>query len=695
MDNGKIKDKHLSRIVYVYIRQSTSYQVEHNLESLNRQYQLVEKAKGMGFRDVRVIDEDQGKSAGGYANRSGFKKLVAEVGLNRVGIIFGLEVSRISRNNRDLYHLLDLCALFDTLIADQDGVYNPGHPNDRMLLGLKGAMSEVEINILKSRMLEGARNKAKRGELIYCLPIGLVKTEDDKIEKDPNKRIQKAIEQVFFKFREFRSVRQTFLWFVREEIPFPSAVYGRFGREVVWKVPGYSAIRYVLKNPAYAGAYAYGMRETRKYLDDSEIKATRNNLEMKDWKVLIKNNHSGYISWEEYELNREAIQDNSKMMGAMIRGPILKGNGLLTGLLRCKRCGRKLSVSYGGKSGKIPRYSCDANRLMKEGGKGCLKFGGLGLDEAVAQEVLRAVEPFGIESSLKAVEEFNKETEKNKEIFLLELENAEYEAERAFRQYDKVEPENRLVRPQLESKWNHCLEKVEKAKDKLSICESSQRPLSDKEKEEIMCLSEDLPELWNSPTTTNELRKELIRTVIKEIMVDINQEGSLALSDIHWMGGLHTNLEIKRRKKGGNGQATNESTIELVRQLADQFPDKDIAPLLNKLNLKTGRGKNWTEGNVRALRNYHKISVYNVTAPAKPLTISDAAKKLGISNQSVKSLIKKRFISAKQILPNAPWAIPAKELDKEEVENAVKLIKNGANLRKIPPLRNNQMQLFQ
>lgn len=693
MEKGKIKGKHLSRIAYVYIRQSTQYQAQHNIESQRRQYQLAEKAKEMGFQDVRVIDEDLGLSAGGCSERRGFERLVAEVSLNKVGIVFGLEASRLARNNRDWYHLIDLCALFDTLIADQDGIYHPGHPNDRMLLGLKGTISEAEINILKGRMLEGARNKAKRGELIYRLPIGYVKTEDQKIEKHPDERIQKMIEQVFCIFRQSRSVRQTFLWFVQEGIDFPSEQYGRFGREVVWKRPVYNTIWYVLKNPTYAGAYVYGRRSNRKYLDGNEIKKTRAELAMKDWKVLIKDNHPGYISWEEYERNLAVMQENEKKSGRMFRGPILKGNGLLTGLLRCKRCGQKLLVSYGGKGGNIPKYDCRADRIRR-GEKNCIAFGGLRVEQALSKEVLRVVEPFAIDASFKAIEELNRGIDEKRKILQLELQRAEYEAERAYRQYNKVEPENRLVSAHLESKWNSCLEEVERIKEKLQRLSQEIEPLNKQQREELIRLSEDLPALWNLPTTTNQLRKKMIRTVIEEIIADVDNKKSLILLDIHWVGGIHTKVEVKKNKTGEHTKCTDKSIVELVKQLAKQLPDKAIAPLLNKLKLKTGIGNSWTRDRVNFLRNYNKIPPYNGNKEIDIVTLQQAAEKLGICAQSVRSLINKQVISAKQIVPYAPWSISVQELEKKEVKNAIESIKKKLNLRKNPSRCEGQMNFF-
>lgn len=696
MGNDNIKAHHLSRIAYVYVRQSTQYQVENNLESQKRQYQLVEKAKEMGFRDVKVIDEDLGVSGGRGSERSGFKQLVAEVSLNKVGIVFGLEASRFARNNRDWYHLIDLCALFDTLIADQDGVYHPGNPNDRMVLGLKGTMSEVEINLIKNRMLEGAKNKAARGELIYRLPVGLIKTEDNKIEKDPDARMQKSIEQVFLKFRESGSVRQTFLWFIQEHISFPSIEYGRFGREAVWKPPVYGTILEVLKNPFYAGAYVYGRRETRTRLEGSEIKKTKGHiLKQEDWKVLIKDNHIGYISWEEYEKNQQIIsENNARISSRFSKGPALKGNGLLAGLLRCRRCGRKLAVSYGGKNSKVPKYSCCAGRL-RSGEKGCISFGGMRVDKAVSEEVLKVVEPLAIDASLKAIEELNKGIEEQRRLIELELKGAEYEAERAYRQYDKVDPENRLVSAQLEKKWNGCLERVEKIKERLYNVNKPIPPLSTKERAELSDLSDDLPRLWNLPSTTNQMRKRIIRSVVKEIICDIDKDNSLILFDIHWQGGVHTKLKVKKNRIGEHRNCTDKSIVELVRELSKMLPDKAIAPVLNRLKLKTGAGNNWTRDRVRWLRNHNGIEAYNKNKQDHVITLEQAAERLGICAQSVRGLIEKQIISANQVIPCAPWAIPMEELEKNEVKIAVKRIRDGANRRNQYSWCEGQLELFQ
>lgn len=694
MSSEKIKATHLSRIAYVYVRQSTQHQVEHNLESRSRQYQLVDKAKAMGFSEVDVIDEDLGSSGAIGSERSGFKKLVAEVGLNRVGMLLGVEVSRFARNNRDWYHLLDLCALFDTLIADQDGVYDPGSPNDRMLLGLKGTISEVEINLLKGRMLEGARNKAKRGELIYRLPVGYLKTEDQGVEKDPDLRVQEVLDQVFSKFRESHSIRQTFLWFVEEGIDFPSVEYGRFGKEVIWRRPVYNTIHKVLTSAVYAGAYVYGRRKRGNRLEGDTIRKTRRDLEMKDWQVLIKDHHPGYIDWGEFEANLRIIEGNAKMNGESSRGPVLKGESLLAGLLRCRRCGRKLYVAYGGKNGKVPQYQCKTSRLMR-GEKDCVHFGGMRVDEAVSGEVLKIVDPLAIEASLRAIEEWDARIGEQRKLIELELRNAEYEAERACRQYNRVEPENRLVCAQLEAKWNGCLENVEKIKDRLrGLCENRQR-LSESERQQLLRLAHDLPELWNSESTTNEMRKKIIRAVIEEIICDTDSQKSLICLDVHWMGGVHTRLEVKKNRTGQHGATTQESTVELIRQLAKQLPDKAIAPILNRLGIKTGKENHWTRDRVRTLRSYYDIPCFTGSSEAEMLTMEQAAKRLGICPQSVRKLIGQKLIDAKQIVPFAPWMIPGDELEKQTVKGAAERIRNKLDRRNQYSRCENQLALFQ
>lgn len=679
------------------MRQSTQYQVNHNLESQHRQYQLVERAKELGFQDIQVIDEDLGVSGGSNTERAGFKKLVAEVSLNKVGIVLGLEVSRFARNNRDWYHLIDLCALFDTLIADQDGIYHPGAPNDRMVLGLKGTMSEVETNLIKQRMLEGAKNKAKRGQLIYRLPVGLIKTEDNKIEKDPNERVCKTIKQIFLKFRETQSVRQVFLWFIQENITFPVTKYGKFGKERIWKRPIYGTIYDVLKSPFYSGAYVYGRRETITQLKGNQIKKSGGRMKkMEDWQVIIKDHHEGYISWDEYLKNQEIMENNSaRTSGWGTCGASLNGSSLLAGLLRCKRCGQKLTVSYCGKNSKVPRYTCSNDRVRRGAKKDCIAFGGMRLDATVGKEVLKVVEPLAQEASFKAIEDLNKGIKEEKKLLELELQNAEYKAERAYRQYNKVDPENRLVSNQLEKKWNICLLRCQEVKKRISEKEKPISPLSQEEKKELLSLSSDLPRLWNSSSTTNKMRKQIVRTVIKEIMCDIDEDNSLILLDIHWKGGNHTYLEARKNKTGMHRNSTDKAIVDIIKELALILPDKKIVPILNRLKLKTGMGNNWTSDRVKFLRNSNGIKAFSKIEKEEFITLKSASEKLGVCAQSVKSLINRRVIDAHQVVSCAPWIIRKEELEKKEVKAAVSRIKNRLNRWSQYSRCSKQMEIFQ
>lgn len=691
MTSEKVKPRHVSRIAYVYIRQSTAYQVENNRESQSRQYGLVNTAKAFGFQDVRVIDEDLGRSGAQGSERSGFERLVAEVSLNRVGLVLGLEVSRLARNNRDWYHLLDFCALFDTLIADQDGIYNPHDANDRMLLGLKGTISEVEINLIKGRMLEGARHKAQRGELIYRLPVGYEKTTQNQIEKHPDRRVQQVIAQVFAKFRECASVRQTLLWFVQEEIDLPATAYGPFGKQLIWKRPVYNTLYHVLTNPTYAGAYVYGRHEAYSGVEGGKITKRRRAVAREDWKVVIKAHHPGYIDWDEFERNQALMSANAKRRGEGARGPVLKGNGLLAGLLRCGRCGCKLDVAYGGKGGKVPRYLCSRKRVMR-GERDCLAFGGLRVDQAVGREVLTLVEPLALEAALQTIEAHNRAQDEQRKLLELELQSAEYEAQRAYRQYDRIEPENRLVCAQLEAKWNGCLHRCEQVREKLRRRAAKVEPLSDVQKLALLDLTEDLPALWNAESTTAEMRKQVIRTVIEEVICNVDEEKSLVVLDIHWAGGVHTRLSVKKNRTGEHRHCTDTSTEELIRRLSTQLPDKAIAPLLNRLKIKTGKGNTWTRDRVRSFRGDHRIPVYQ-GKPDDLLTLETAAQRLGVCAQSVRGLINDKVIAASQIIAGAPWMIPVPELEKKEVLDAVERIKRRMN-RKSPRCEN-QLEIFQ
>ena len=451
----KIRPEHLARPAFVYVRQSTVDQVRHHQESRRRQYDLAAHARALGWQEVVVIDEDLGKSGTTTVGRTGFQRLVAEVSLGRAGAVLSLEVSRLARNNRDWHQLLELCGLTDTVIVDADGCYDPRLLNDRLLLGLKGTISEAELGWLRQRAYEGLLAKARRGELRLSLPVGYVHTADGRIEKHPDQRVQAAIRLVFERFATLGSARQVLLWFRQERLPLPALVADTpWGERVTWRLPIYNTILSVLHNPVYAGAYAFGRTATRTHIRDGAAHKTRGHRRPREaWLVLLPDHHAGYIAWETYERHQQLLADNAQMNGLMAQGAARTGPSLAAGLLRCGRCGRRVQVAY---SGPVARYTC-----RNQSAAGCgLAFGGLRVEAALEREVLRVLTPGAIEAACTSAEAVDDETAATRHALELELREARYEADRAQRQYDAVEPEHRLVAGTLEQRWNAALARV-------------------------------------------------------------------------------------------------------------------------------------------------------------------------------------------------------------------------------------------
>ena len=490
----KITPKHLQRTAYVYIRQSSPSQVRDNLESRRRQYELADRARTLGWSRVEVVDEDLGRSGSGRVARPGFQRLVSAVCLEEVGGVFALEASRLARNNRDWYHLVDLCGLTSTLIIDAEGVYDPHDFNDRLLLGLKGTMSEWELGVMRQRSLVALREKAERGELYTTLPIGFLRTRGDRCELDPDQRIRTGIALVFEKFEELGSIRQVLLWFRQEGVELPGVTYGPFGRRVVWKLPVYGSLHKILTNPVYAGAYAYGRTRTETAIVDGQPRRRSGiPVAQDEWAVLIPEHHEGYIGWEQYQANQKRIAENMQMKGHMRRGAPRQGRALLAGLLRCRRCGRRLHVTYGGTNGRVVRYGC-RGAAINHGAGSCISFGGLAADRAVEEAVLAVIQPGALEAAIRAAEHAGANRKRDGEVLALKLEQARYEAERARRQYDAAEPENRLVAAELERRWNRALEGVAEVEREWVAFEAGERRKDERiDRAALLQLAEDLP----------------------------------------------------------------------------------------------------------------------------------------------------------------------------------------------------------
>ena len=667
---SKITPEHLDRQAVVYIRQSTADQVANNLESQRRQYNLPERARQLGWSDVAVIDDDLGRSGGGIA-RPGFEKLLAAICEGRVGVVVSVEASRLARNGRDWHTLLEFCGLVGTLIADEDGIYDPRHPNDRLLLGMKGTMSEMELSVLRQRSLEALKQKARRGELFMTVAIGYVRIGNNRIEKDPDRRIVEALALVFAKFTEMQSVRQVHLWLRHERVSLPAVTYGLEGRRVEWKLPVYSTILHILTNPIYAGAYVFGRTGSRVSVESGRKKVVRGfKKERKDWEVLIPNHHEGYLSWADYERNQGLIADNANGKNPMSRGALRRGEALLAGLLRCGHCGRKLHVAYSGTDGNTGRYHCQGG-FINHGGDRCISFGGMRIDREVGAEVIERLQPLGIEAALAAQAARSRASKDKRRQVELALEQARYEAGRARRQYDAIDPDNRLVAAELEKRWNERLMVVRRLETELEELDTSPAAdLTPADRQHLMTLGADLQHAWTRAGVTPQTRKRIVRTLIDEIVVRVG-DNALDLV-IRWHGGDHSALKVKKNRTGQHRWSAEGETIDLVRVLARQMPDKAIAAVLNRAGKTTGRGNGWTQSRVCSLRNHNTIPTYREGERRErgEVTLDEAAAALSVSPSTVRRLIKDGQLAANQLCKGAPWIIKAADLDRSDVKSA-------------------------
>ena len=659
----KITPEHLAREAVVYVRQSTVMQVVQNLESQRRQYGLADRARQLGWADVEVIDDDLGRSGAG-ARRPGFEKLLAAICESRVGAVLSLEASRLARNGRDWHTLLEFCGLVGTLIVDEDGVYDPASPNDRLLLGMKGTMSEMELSVFRQRSIEAMKQKARRGELFLTVAVGYVKAGGDRIEKDADWRVQAAIALVFCKFAELQTIRQVLVWCRQEKVRLPALGEGGADDRIIWRLPVYPTVHHILTNPVYAGAYAFGCRTARVTLENGHKRVIRSmQRDWRSWEVLIRDHHEGYISWAEFERNQQLIADNANGKRFLSRGAVRPGEALLPGLLRCARCGKKLRVRYG----QTHRYEC-VGAFNQLAAARCITFGGMRIDRMLSKEVLDQLQPLGVEVALAAVEARSRQRSEKKGQRELALQQARYEAARAQRQYDAADPENRLVTGELERRWNERLVAVRELEFEIDRLDADEAPaLTVADRERLISLGQDLVRAWESPSTTPETRKKIIRTVIYEIIVDIVGD-SLELV-VHWQGGDHTSMTVKRNRAGQTRWTTDIEVVDLVRALARQMPDQTIAALLNRSGKSTGRGNSWTRGRICSLRHQYDIAIYREGEPADrgEATIDEAATVLAVSTSTIRRLLADGILPAKQHCKGAPWIIRQADLAREEI----------------------------
>jgi len=648
MITDKIRPHHMERKAILYVRQSSAHQVLHNRESSALQYAMRDRLATLGWSEVEVIDDDLGRSAAGGVPRAGFERMVAEVCLGKVGAVAAREVSRFARNSRDWQQLIEMCRVVDTVLVDQETIYAPRHGNDRLLLGLKGSLNEYELDLLRQRSLAARYEKARRGELVVSAPVGFIKA-GDRYEKDADRRVQQAIGLVFDKVLELGSARQALLWFLEHDLDLP--VKGKDGA-TAWRRPSYATIHRMIENPIYGGAYAYGKTAVAMGYHGADVKLKIRRKARSDWLALMPDAHEGYVSWEKAEAIRKMVSSN--VPTSHHHGAPKHGDALLAGLLRCRRCGRKLTLRYSGARHHIPRYSCSRG-WMDYGEPRCIAFGGLRVDDAIENALLTVVSPGAIAAAVAAETEASQRRDQVRDALRRDLEAARYAADRAFRQYDAADPANRLVTGELEARWNNALARVAEVEGKVAAhdaatVEPAVSPVS------LATLAADLKSVWTAPATDARLKKRIVRTVVHEVIADIDADAAEIVLLIHWVGGVHSEIRLPRRRRGQR-TSTSADVIAAVRKLVLIANDDLIAGILNRNGLVTGNGNRWTRERVTSLRSHHRIAVYKPAGDGIELwlNLSKAARLLQVAPKTLRLAAAAGEIEALHPLPDGPW----------------------------------------
>lgn len=633
--NLKVKATHLGRDAYLYVRQSTLQQVVSNTESAKRQYALRERAVALGWEidQVVVIDCDTGQSGASAADREGFQKLVADVGLGKGGIVLGLEVSRLARNSTDWHRLLEICALTDTLIMDEDGVYDPGHFNDRLLLGLKGTMSEAELHILRARLQGGILNKARRGELELPLPVGFIYDNESNVVLEPDIQVQQAIRLLFDTFRRTGSACAVTREFGEKGLLYPRKVRtGPNKGEITWGPLVHDRVRRTLHNPRYAGAFSYGKCRNRKSPDG---KCYQTRLPREEWKVLIKDAHPGYISWEEYEQNVDRLKENSKAYGHDSRKtPPGKGPALLQGIAVCGKCGERMTVRYHERKGIIiPDYVCQKEGI-RYGRPICQYITGWSIDQAIGEILIEAVSPLALEVALSVQEELKTRAEEADRLRMKQVERAQYEADLARRRYMMVDPGNRLVADQLEADWNHKLRELSRAQEEYERSrEADLMTLGEEKRSEIMSIAADFPKLWGDPNIPDRERKRMVRLILED--VTLVKDNGITMQ-VRFRGGATLTKKLPRPLKSYETWTTAPEVIREIDRLLDEHTESEVAAILNERGMLTGAGLKFDSARIAKLRFCYGLKErFTRLRERGLLTVGDVSKALGVHTSTI------------------------------------------------------------
>jgi DNA invertase Pin-like site-specific DNA recombinase len=674
--NSKITEQHQSKPAYIYVRQSTLAQVRHHQESTERQYALRQKALELGWNTaaVRTLDHDLGISGAQTTGRTDFKTLVADVSMGQVGAVFALEVSQLARSNADWYRLLELCALTQTLVIDEDGCYDPADFNDGLLLGLKGTMAQAELHFLRARLLGGKLNKAKKGELRFPLPVGFCYDDVGRIILDPDEEVRGAVALVFRLFRETGSAYGVVHQFTQRGLRFPKRAYGgAWNGQIIWGRLSHGRVLGMLRNPSYAGMYVFGRYQYRREISpEGEVHKRMQAVAMPAWRVSLKEHHEGYITWEEFLENAKQMEKNrTNGEETLLRGPAREGLALLQGLLLCGQCGRALTVRYTGNGGIYPMYLC--SWLHREGlaTKDCMSFRCDLLDAVVSEQVLKALQPAELELALAALRELESRDQASMRQWQMRLERAEYEVALAERRYQEVDPANRLVAGTLERRWNDALVHLEDLKKQAAEFQRQEAHIiTPEQKAKVLALAKDFPRLWHAPTTQAKDRKRMLRLVIKDITVEkLAQQRQLSVH-IRWHGGASTDLSVPLPPNAADLFRYPSAVVDRVRELAHNLPDAQIAEQLNREGHVSAKGKPYTVSIIRWVRWRYQIPAPALKKPEE-FTVQQVAEHFGVTEGMVYYWIERSVIHARRLNGGMPYWITLKEADEKKLRDWV------------------------
>jgi DNA invertase Pin-like site-specific DNA recombinase len=671
----KITPQHLQQTAYVYVRQSSMGQVRHHRESTERQYALHDRARGLGWLPsrIKVLDGDLGCSGASTTDRTDFKTLVADVSLGNAGAVLALEASRLARSNADWHRLIEICGITRTLLIDEDGCYDPSDFNDGLLLGLKGTMAQAELHFIRSRLQGGKLNKAQKGELRFPLPVGYVFDEANRIVKDPDEQVCRAIELVFTTFLEAGSAYGVVQRFARDQLLFPKRSYGGvWAGRLQWGRLTDSRVLGILKNPSYAGVYAFGRyRCVKDILEDGDVRSRIACMPREQWLVEIRDHHEGYTSFEQHLKNLDTIERNrTNPQEAILSGPAREGLAMLQGLLICGCCGRRLTPRYRGNGGLYPIYECNWRKREGLSKTSCMSVQCFYLDRTIEQRVWQVVNENHLNLALDAYDILQQREQQISTQWKLRLQRAEYEVQLAQKRYEQVDPENRLVASTLEQRWNDALIELEDVQNQIAELQQREHVITSRQREEVLKLARDLPRLWKSKATSAKDKKRILQLLIQDITVEKPERGK-AILHLRWQGGQCETLDVELPRPSAERWRHSESLVQRVRELARDYSDTEIATQLNAEGLKSNKGNPFTRSSVSWIRNKHAIPPVDKKQPGEH-TVQEVSQQFGVSPGVVYYWIAHKIIPARRLNNGSPYWIMINPQKKRELEKWVR-----------------------